>query len=385
MSTAGEAYRPLTQTPFGSIFRPARILVADGDVLGREVVCRKLESLGYACESCADDRTALEMISAKAYDLVLTDSAAPGKGGADFIEKVLKRRPEIAVILVTPVVNIEVAVEALKQGAYDYITKPFSLEEMSAGVSRALEKRRLIMENKSYRRTLEEQVASRTDQLQEALGILEQTYRSTLVALSKALDSRHADSDGHTLRITVYASRLAREMGMGESDIRTMEQGILLHDVGNIGMPDALMGKKDSLDESERLLMRKHPEIGYGILSRIKFLKEPAQLVLQHHERYDGKGYPQGLKGDAIHPGARVFAVADMFETLTCSRSSFKAENIDRARNEIKKMSGTLLDPGIVDRFLRIPVREWKEIGEHFTCNAGLPKMRRVIPKTNGN
>ncbi len=385
MSTASEAYRPLTHTPFGSIFRPARILVVDSEVLNREVVRRKLMSLGYDCECCEDTRAALDMLPGRTYDLILTDVMIPERDGEDFLQEVLKIRPDIAVILVASVVNIEVAVEALKHGAYDYITRPFSMEEISISISRALEKRRLIMENQSYQRTLEEQVASRTDQLRETLGVLEQTYHSTLVALSKALDSRHADSNGHTLRITAYAARLAQELGMSESETRVMEQGVLLHDVGNIGIPDTLLEKKDALDENERLLMQKHPEIGYSILSRIKFLKEPAQVVLQHHERYDGQGYPQGLKGEDIHIGARIFAVADMFETLTYSRSSRRAENIESARMEIQMMSGTLLDPGIVDQFLKIPIREWEEISSNITKNAGSSKVRRAMPKTNGN
>ncbi len=385
MSTASKAYGPLTTAPFGSIFRPARILVADKELLSREVVARKLESLGYICDCCEDSHSALDILAGHSYDLILTDIVPPEKGGVDFLKNILQIRPGIAVILVTSDVNIEVAVDALKHGAYDYITKPFNMEELSIGVSRALEKRRMILENQSYQRTLEEQVASRTVQLRDALGILEQTYHSTLVALSKALDSRHADSEGHTLRITVYGSRLAQALCMSESEIRVMEQGILLHDVGNIGIPDALLEKKDALDENECLLMRNHPEIGFRILSRIKFLEESAKLVLQHHERYNGQGYPQGLQGEDIHLGARIFAVADMFETLTYSRFSCTAENIESACMEINKMSGTLLDPVIVDQFLKIPQHEWKEISSNITKNAGLSKMRRIEKKKNGN
>ncbi len=377
MSTASEAYRPETHIPTGSIFRPARILVAERDVLSREVVARKLESLGYICDCCEDSQSALDILSGQIYDLVLTDIVPPATCGLDFLNKILQIQPGIAVILVTSDVNIEVAVDTLKHGAYDYITKPFNMEELSISISCALEKRRMILENQSYQRTLEEQVASRTVQLQDALGTLEQTYHSTLVALSKALDSRHADSDDRTLRITVYASRLARALGMTDSEIRVMEQGILLHDVGNIGMPDALLEKKDSLDEKDNLLMRGHPEIGFRILSRIKFLEESAKLVLQHHERYDGRGYPQGLKGEAIHLGARIFAVADMFETLTYSPYSCAAENIESACMEINNMSGTLLDPVIVDKLLKISFNEWKEISSNIAKDAGLSKMRR--------
>lgn len=371
--------------PFGSIFRPARILVSDRELLSREVVSRKLTTLGYVCDCCEDGPSALDKLADQSYDLILTDVDPSEKGGVDFLNEILKIRPDIAVILVASDAGIDEAVDALKHGAYDYIAKPFNMEELSIGVSRAMEKRRLTMENQSYQRTLEEQVASRTDQLKDALGVLEQTYHSTLVALSKALDSRHADSDGHTLRISAYATRLAQALCMDESEIRVMEQGILLHDVGNIGIPDSLLEKKDALDEKERIMMKKHPEVGYRILSRIKFLKEPAQLVLQHHETYDGQGYPQGLKGEEIHLGARIFAVADMFETLTYSPSSRRANNIKSACMEMKKMSGTILDPGIVDQFLKIPLHEWEDISSNIKKNAGLSQIRRVKSKANAN
>jgi putative two-component system response regulator len=297
MSTASDIYKQLPITPIGSIFRPVRILIADDEVMVREILSRKLTGLGYACECCENGQLALDLLAGKTFDLLLADVLMPEIGGIALLKEVLGICPDIAVILVTSVVDIEVAVDALKHGAYDYITKPFSLEEMSISVSRALEKRRLLLENQNYQRTLEEQVASRTHQLKEALGVLEQTYHSTLVALSKALDSRDADSDGHSLRVTVYTTRLAQQLGIGESDIRVIEQGVLLHDIGKIGIPDELLRKPGELDENEWLLMRVHPEIGYRILTRIKFLKGAAQLVLHHHERYDGKGYPQGLMG----------------------------------------------------------------------------------------
>jgi response regulator RpfG family c-di-GMP phosphodiesterase len=375
----------MTGAPVGSIFRPARILVSDSEVLSREVVSRRLAGLGYECECCENGQSALDMLAGRSYDLFLTDIVMPLNGGVDFLQCVLEIHPDIAIILITSIVNIEVAVEALKHGAYDYITKPFSMEGVSISVSRALEKRRLLLENENYRRTLEAQVASRTNQLKEALGVLEQTYHSTLVALSKALDSRDADSDGHTLRITVYASRLARQLGVSEPDMRVIEQGVLLHDVGNIGIPDALLEKREALDDNERLLMRKHPEIGYGILSRIKFLKAPAELVLQHHERYDGQGYPQGLKGEQINLGARIFAVADAFEALTYSYPFHDVSDFEESCREIRNMSGAELDPMIVKRFLEIPFDEWKEIRRDVEANAEPAKMQSMISGSNSN
>ena len=362
MVTANETYQPMTDALSGTVLKPVRILVSDSDVLIREIISRKLSRIGYICECCDTSRDALDILAGESYDLLLTAFSSPENGGANFLKRILEICPNIAVILITSVVDIDVAVDALKLGAYDYITKPFSVEEVSKSVSRALEKRRLLLENSNYRRTLETLVASRTRQLKEALGVLEQTYHSTLVALSKALDSRDADSDGNTLRVTLYASRLAKEMGVSKSRIKILEQGILMHDVGNIGIPDALLKKRESLDEEELCLMRKHPEIGCRILSRVKFLKEPAQLVLQHHERYDGTGYPKGLQGEEISLGARIFAVVDAFDSLISPKFSFTVTDYKFACEEIKKMSGAELDPVVVYRFLDIPFGEWKEI-----------------------
>jgi putative two-component system response regulator len=204
--------------------------------------------------------------------------------------------------------------------------------------------------------------------LKEALGVLEHTYHSTLVALSKALDSRDADSDGHSLRVTVYATRLSQQLGMSESETRTIEQGVLLHDIGKIGIPDALLRKQEQLNHSEWLLMQRHPEIGYRILSSIKFLKGAAQLVLHHHEQYDGNGYPQHLKGTEIDPGARIFAIADALDDLTSNRPFQSAISFEAAIRKIEEMSGAQLDPAFVSEFLKIPSAGWKAVREEVAA-----------------
>jgi response regulator RpfG family c-di-GMP phosphodiesterase len=369
MSTAKSIYQQLINSPLNSIFRPARILIVDDEIIVREILARKLASLGYECECCVNSRTALELMAVKRFDLVLADMLMPEMGGAAFLKESMRISPDIAVILVASVVDIEVAVDSLKDGAYDYITKPFSLEEVSVSVSRALEKRRLLIENQNYQRTLEEQVSSRTRQLQEALGVLEHTYHSTLAALSRALDSRDADSDGHSLRVTIYTKRLAQNMGFEEQRMRVIEQGVLLHDIGKIGIPDDLLRKPGNLTEEEWKMVRKHPEIGFRILSSIKFLRGAAKLVLHHHERYDGKGYPLHLSGDEIDLGARIFAVADALDDLTSNRPFQAAISFEEAVDEIKRMSGSQLDPKLVDEFLKIPISEWKQIREAVAAN----------------
>lgn len=347
----------------GSFLHPSQILVVEEETVTREILARKLSSLGYVCRCCPDLYTAMGLLADEKFDLVITDLVASGSGGFKSVKRIAEVAPDTAIILITSVINVEVAVDALKDGAYDYITKPFSLEEVSISVARALEKRRLLLENRKYQMALEEQVASRTSQLQEALKVLHHTYHSTLVALSRALDSRDAGSDGHSLRVTVYAKCIAESLGLGGQQIRVIEQGVLLHDIGKIGIPDELLKKKGNLTERESLLMRRHPEIGYRILSSIKFLKEAAELVYHHHERYDGKGYPQGLSGDRINLGARVFAVADALDDLASA-------SLDSAIREITRMSGMQLDPRIVEAFVKIPVHEWETIRQEYGAGA---------------
>ena len=352
-----------------SVLRPARILIVDDEAIVRDILQRKMVNLGYACEVCDNGKDALYLLAARNYDLVLADVLISEVKGTPFLKEALRISPDTAVILVTSIVDIDLAVDSLKDGAYDFITKPFGLEEVSISVSRALEKRRLLLENLNYQRTLEERVASRTSQLKEALSVLEQTYHSTLVALSRALDSRDADSDGHSLRVTVYAIRLAQQAGMSDLEIKTIEQGVLLHDIGKIGIPDALLKKTGALNPNELLLMQKHPEIGYRILSSIKFLKGAAQLVLHHHEQFDGNGYPQGLKGAQINAGALIFAIADALDDLTSDRPLRPELGFEDAIPRIAAMSGAKLDPAYVREFLKIEASEWKAIREEMSAS----------------
>ncbi len=361
MSTAGLSLEK-DETARERSAPPPRILVVDGEEFVREILVRKLRGHGYVCESCGDGTTALRMLSAQPCDLVLTDIKMPGIKGVEVIQEAQRVCPEVGIILVTSVTDLDVAVEAIKHGAYDYITKPFSLEEVTIAVTRALEKRRLLLENRRYQRTLEEQVVCRTRQCEEALEELRTTYYSTLLALGTALDSRESDTGWHSLRVTMYAARLARQLGVPGEDMRELEHGALLHDIGKIGVPDDILRKPDRLSEKEWVLMRKHPEIGYRILSGIKFLQGAARMVLHHHERFDGTGYPNGLKGDEIDLGARIFAVADTLDCMTSDRPFDSSKSFETMQDEIRSAAGTQFDPRIVKAFLEISVEEWKGI-----------------------
>ncbi len=349
----------------------ARILVVDDEALIREVLVRKLVSLGYWCEQAENGVVALGHLNASQFDVMLTDIMMPEMGGIPLLKEALVAQPDLAILMVTSLLDLDTAVSALKDGAYDFISKPFSLEEVTIAVARALEKRRLLLENLRYQETLEEQVVSRTRQFKQALEVLEQTYRSTLVALGTALESRESHSDRHSFRVTLYTLRLAREVGLRDLEIRELEQGALLHDIGKFGVRDSLLRKPVKLSEIEWTLMRKHPEIGFRILSGIKSLKNASRLVLHHQERFDGSGYPAGLKGNEIMPSARIFAVADTLDCMTSNRPFQAACSFEAAREEIRRVAGTQLDPEVVAAFEAIPLDEWRQIRAAVAANGG--------------
>jgi putative nucleotidyltransferase with HDIG domain len=203
-------------------------------------------------------------------------------------------------------------------------------------------------------------------QLNQAHNELKRTYDMTLRALVTALDVRDSETEGHSERVVAYALALAREMGLSGEFLEHLERGALLHDIGKIGVPDAILCKPGPLTEEEWGIMRRHPELGYQMLAGIPFLEEARTIVLHHQERYDGRGYPQGLRGEEIHLGARIFAVIDSFDALTHDRRYRRAVSDDEAATEIERCSGTQFDPQVVQAFLRIyrklrtlPVQRW--------------------------
>lgn len=356
---------PITvpESLYGTASSPVHILIVDSERIERDVMVRRFTGLGYICECCDNAKTALKLLINKKFDLILADTTVSENGINSFLSETLRIRPDVAIILATSVEDISTAVSSLKDGASDWVLRPFSLEEIVLSVSRALEKQRLVVENRNYQRTLEEQVSSRTSQLQEALKVLEFTYHSTLIALGRALDCRYKDSAGRSQRITAYARRLGERLGLNKKEIHEIEQGALLHDIGKIGIPDALLCKRE-LTEEEQRIMHTHPEIGYKILSNIKFLKAAALLVLQSHEWYDGNGFPHGLHDEEITLGGRILAVADTFEDLTTSAytENTSTSAIDTAIGKLNRLSGTKLDPHLVEEFLRIPSAELTRI-----------------------
>jgi putative nucleotidyltransferase with HDIG domain len=342
---------------------PERILVVDDEETIREIVSSMLNSAHFQTRQAASGIEALAQLdSGEEFDLVLSDLMMAEMDGIALLERTKERFPSLPVVMVTAVHDISVALQALRNGAYDYILKPFEREQLLATVRRALETRRLKRENDAYRTNLEALVAARTQQWKEALANLEKSYDVTLEALGDALDAKDAETEGHSKRVTAFTIAIARKMGLPKEEISVIARGAFLHDIGKMAIPDEILFKPGKLTGDEMALMREHAYAGYKIVSKIPFLTEAAEIVYSHQEWYDGTGYPRGLKGDQIPLGARIFLIADTLDAMTTDRPYRAAQSLEAARKEIEKFSGRQFDPRVVRAFLAMPEDIWEDL-----------------------
>jgi cyclic di-GMP phosphodiesterase len=340
-----------------------RILVVDDEEPIRDIVSSMLASAHFQTRQACSGIEALALLgSGEEFDLVLSDLMMAEMDGIALLERTKERFPSVPVVMVTAVHDISVALKALRNGAYDYILKPFEREQLLATVHRALETRRLKRENDAYRTNLEELVAARTQQWKEALADLERSYDMTLEALGDALDAKDAETQNHCRRVTAFTIAIAQRMRLPKEEIKVIARGAFLHDIGKMAIPDEILKKPGKLTNDEMALMREHAYSGYKIVSKIPFLCEAAEIIYAHQEWYDGTGYPRGLKGDEIPLGARIFSIVDTLDAMRMARRYRPAQTFQAVREEIKKYSGSQFDPDIVDVFLKMPENIWEDL-----------------------
>src|SRR5204863_5238167 len=243
--------------------------------------------------------------------LVVTDLKMPGITGIDLLQQVRAVDDDVAVIVLTGAADVKTAINSLKLGAHDFIMKPVNMDELLIATERALERRQLLIERREYHELLERRVVEATRDLASAYRQLKETYHATLEALGSALDTRDVGTESHSRRVHGYALATAREYGMPEAEMSDLAHGVLLHDIGKIGIPDAILLKPGPLTPDEWKTMRTHPEIGKRLIEKIPFLHGAVPIVYSHHEKWDGTGYPHGLAAEAIPMGARIFTVVD--------------------------------------------------------------------------
>ncbi len=349
-----------------------RILVVDDEDLIREIICSILGQAGFNCHPIRSGEEALNALKIDgSYSIVVSDVVMEGMDGLTLLSRIRADHPDIPVVMVTAVHDISVALAAMRNGAYDYLLKPFEREQLLASVRRAVENRRLKLENLAYQTKLEALVSARTDMLRQALGDLERSYDITLEALGDALDLKDAETEGHSRRVTGFTIAIARAMGLPQDKVRVIARGAFLHDLGKMAIPDAILRKPGRLSPEEQQIMKQHALLGYQMLRKIPFLHEAADIVYSHQERFDGTGYPRGLKGDQIPLGARIFAIADTFDAVTSDRPYRAAQSIPSGRREIERQSGKQFDPEIVKVFQSISVNIWQELRSQIEAQSG--------------
>jgi response regulator RpfG family c-di-GMP phosphodiesterase len=318
----------------------------------------------YDCTTAGSAEQALGLLANNEYELVVSDITMPGMSGLDMIPHVRTNSPNTVVVMISGMQTVESAIDALRLGAFDYVMKPFDLRQVEAVVKRALEHQDLIVAKQRYEDQLEELVEQRTAELDKALNSLEEAYRSTLKALTAALETRDLETHGHSERVVSYSMRLGRECGLDGQILKALEFGSLLHDIGKIGVPDLILRKPAKLTPEEWVLMREHPSHGQQILRGIAFLEGAARVVAQHHEKWDGSGYPLGLHGSEIDICARIFSVADAFDAITSDRVYRKGKPYQAAALELDEWAGKQFDPEVVAAFHRVPPQDWQELHE---------------------
>lgn len=342
----------------------AQILIADDENLIRDILSRKLTENGYKCLNASNGIDALKQLDTYQIDLALLDINMPGKSGTEVLQDIRIKYPDTAVIMVTAMAGVETAINAMKLGAYDYIIKPVDQKLLLLSIDRALERRRLILENKDYQRNLERKIAEQTRKIRGS-------FINAVKSLAYALEAKDLYTSGHSERVTKIAVAVAQEMGIPEEKIEKIRLAGLLHDIGKIGVRESVLNKPGKLSDKDFDHVKSHCEIGKKILLPIMEDEEILDIVVHHHERYDGKGYPHGLSGEQTSTGARIMAiaeasaamisqgamalaVADAYDAMTSDRPYRPAMSHEVARAELEKGKATQFDPEIVDILFRL-------------------------------
>jgi putative two-component system response regulator len=336
----------------------SKILVVDDDLFGRKMMCRVLNRQGYDTVPASDGQIALDKIPAATPDLILMDINMPKIDGFEVTSRI-KSDPEtssIPIILITGLDTVNNHVRALDMGADDFISKTAAHAEIIARVRSHLKVKQLNDRIKAYQQNLEIQVALRTKQLNHALEQLRDASLDTIFKLTAASEYRDNETGAHIKRMSHYSALIAQKMGLKHKTVETILYAAPMHDIGKIGIPDKILLKPGKLNAEEWEVMKKHTTIGADILkgSNIGFVRMGESIALTHHEKWDGSGYPYGLKGRRIPLAGRIVALADVFDAMTSKRPYKEAFSIEKANRIILEERGRHFDPDVVEAFFSV-------------------------------
>ena len=321
----------------------ALILIVDDDEAVRGPLSAQMEALGHECHLATNGEEAVRLVREREYDLIVSDIRMPVMDGLEFLKTVVQQIEFVTpIIILTGYNDVGHAIRAMQVGAYDFVRKPWDMLEMRIAVNRALTRRAYLKFRRSYQAELERHV-------QEAVAELKRAYDGTVVGFAALLEGRDTTTADHCERVRSICARLGQEMGLGTDRIRDLELGAMLHDIGKCKIPDAILNKAGPLTPEEWSVMRRHPEFGADIVRKLDFLKGAVDVVGNHHEKFDGSGYPKGLRGEDIPLSARIFMVVDAYDTITSRRSYKAARSSEDALTEIRRCAGTHFDARVVD------------------------------------
>jgi putative two-component system response regulator len=334
------------------------VLIVDDETGVRMLMCRWLEAGGYRVDTAGSAEEALKRLALVPSAVALCDIRMPGQDGLWLADRIRQCYPETAVIMATGAPDAGAAAASLQHGAVDYLTKPFGRDRLREAIDRGLEWHRAAWDVRRWRESLEEERDVRHRRLADAIGALHIDGNEALDAMLSMLTLSDRDSYAHAYRVATLARSLAQAIAVPATLVADIEHAALLHDLGKLAMPDAILRKPAPLTAEEHTLVRQHPLIGAALIERIPFLAGAVSLVRAAHERMDGRGYPAGLSGSAVPLGARIIAVADAYDTMTRPRVYREAIEAGEALAELERCRGTQFDPAIVDAFAAVLTRQ---------------------------
>ncbi|MBU4554498.1 MAG: response regulator [Eubacteriales bacterium] len=330
-----------------------RVLIVD-DELGPREALRMILNDHYDVSTVSDGHQALDRLSCSEFDLVILDIRMPGMNGIDVLAEVKKKAPDTEVVMITAYASVDTATIALRHGALDYLIKPFDRRSVLNVVEKGLSRRTSTRKMKSRLDELLLANKALADQIDCSIRNIQQHFLETVNSLVAAIDSKDSYTKAHQKRVVRFALALAAESRLSDREMGLLEQAALLHDIGKIGVPEQILRKAATLTVEEFEIVKQHPIIGAKIITPVQALREAVPMVLHHHDRFDGTGYPDGLKGAAIPLGARIIAIADAVDAMLSNRPYASAMTVDQVRNQLRLFAGTQFDPWLIDLALKM-------------------------------
>jgi putative nucleotidyltransferase with HDIG domain len=340
-----------------------KLMIVDNNKKRRSSLKEFLSKYSFLIEEASDfSQASNKLLSANSFSMLLLCLGSSEQQKISTIQSIKKFNPELGIIILSNQIDTEFAVSLYKKGVIDHIVKPDNKAGIYSAVKNELLRKDLLNDTRMYQERIEKINEQQEKNLKKALT-LEEIYDSTLENLMTALDLRDVETFGHSRTVAKYSQVLAKILGKNDPEtLDNIKKGALLHDVGKIAIPDSILKKPSALSASEWEKIRLHPSLGYGLIKEIKLVQEVGNIILYHHERFDGDGYPNNLKEKEIPQEARIFAVADALDAITSYRPYRNERSFRFAREEIKRNSGTQFDPKVVKAFCSLDIKKWEKI-----------------------